>query len=142
MHRTYAGVYHYRGPLGQRSRCYLHVFEGDPGTLPVVIATELPDNPGTSITNSAALVASQVWRELLPQAQEGLRYFEHYLPRHPDARGRATVDEDMDEVNFTIIGRYRLVNPVWHRSGRVAVEALIGAPLQLPVSSVTGREHP
>lgn len=61
MRCTYDGPFAYRGPLRQPSRCHVQVYEGGAGTLPVVIANELPENEGTSITN-AAEQATTAWR--------------------------------------------------------------------------------
>jgi hypothetical protein len=126
MRCTYNGPFAYRGPLGQSSQCHLQVYEGDAGTagtLPVVIATELDDNPGTSITSAAEQIASLVWRTLLPQAREGFIWYEHY-PARP---GRFPADETVDEVTFTPLGPCKLVAPEWRPSSRATVEALIGA---------------
>jgi len=68
--RSYDGMFRYAGPTGHEGRCYLQVFERR-GTLPVV-AWETKDNPGASVTNSAAQVATQAWRRLLPRAREGI----------------------------------------------------------------------
>jgi hypothetical protein len=97
-HCTYTGLVDYRGPRGQFSRCHVQVYEGPGGTLPVVIAPELDDNPGTSITHAAEQVASLVWRALLPHAREGFRWIEHY----PARQGGYPRKEDVDEVTFTL----------------------------------------
>jgi hypothetical protein len=44
-------VYPYRGYGGSRANCHLRMYEMADYT--VIIATELPDNPGTSVTNFA-----------------------------------------------------------------------------------------
>lgn len=68
--------------------------------LVVVIATELDDNPGPSITNNAEGVHANielVWRDAL--------VIEHYPPRS----GRYSWDETFDLVTI------RDGRPVWHR---------------------------
>lgn len=51
--------FRYWGFLNIPSRCRIRVFEPKEQPL-VVLATELPDNPGTSITNFAVPFATQV----------------------------------------------------------------------------------
>ncbi len=64
----------------------------------MTIATEAPNND-PSVTNSAAALATQVWRELLPQAREGLRWIEVYLDlRDPNPVYR----ERFAEVEFQL----------------------------------------
>lgn len=68
-------LFDYRGLGGCTSRCRVRIFPiphpgpacPDPGDLapteatgPIIILTELPDNPGTSITNAAEGLATQV----------------------------------------------------------------------------------
>jgi hypothetical protein len=49
--------------------CHVRVYE-HPGRLPVVIAGDLEDNPGTRLTNGIELVAHAVQQELLPDGRE------------------------------------------------------------------------
>ncbi|HET8627465.1 MAG TPA: hypothetical protein VFL91_08600 [Thermomicrobiales bacterium] len=135
MRCTYDGMLAYRGPLGQPSRCHMQVYEGGSDRLPVVIASELPENEGTSITNAAGQVATQVWRTLLPHAREGIRWIEHY-PAQEDAPGRYRREESFDEVTFHLVGPFEVAAPRWTPSGRAAVEALIGHPLHEPTGPV------
>ncbi len=76
--RSYDGTFRYIGPTGHEGRCYLQVFERR-GALPVVLVWETKDNPGASVTNAAAQVATQAWRRLLPQAKEGIIFVEGYI---------------------------------------------------------------
>ena len=58
------------------SKCRLRAFE-EAGKRTVVITTELPDNPGTSVTNAAALIAEQVY-QWLERPERGITLIEHY----------------------------------------------------------------
>jgi hypothetical protein len=136
MRCTFTGRVAYRGPLGQPSECHVQVYEGA-GTLPVVIATELDDNEGTSITNAAGEVATHVWRTLLPHAREGFRWIEH-CPAHEDTVGRYRHAESFDAVTFRLVGAFALATPDWRPSSRAAVEALIGTPI--PLARAVGEE--
>jgi hypothetical protein len=121
VYRSYDGYFTYTASLGRTSRCHLQVYEAA-GRLPLVLATEAPDNPGPSITNSVAELATQVWQQLLPHAREGLRFFEVYVGRGADTpRG----DETFDEVTFQIAGA-GLTRPHWRPRSRAAVDVSSG----------------
>jgi len=128
--RSYDGVFRYTGPTGHEGRCYLQVFERR-GALPVVLAWETKDNPGASVTNAAAQVATQAWRRLLPQAKEGIIFVEGYIdPRHV----HIAPGERFAEVTFDLDGD-ALHSPRWRHRERAEVERLIGGPISLPVES-------
>lgn len=85
-----------------------------------VIATELPDNEGMSITNAAEEVAMQVCQFYeIPIAQ--LVWIEHYPQR-------ADIDETFDAVDFEIVHNY-FSNPSWKPTSRTLAEELIGCSL-------------
>ncbi len=65
--RSYDGMFRYAGPTGHEGCCYLQVFERR-GALPVIVACETKDNPGASVTNAGASIATQAWRQLLSHA--------------------------------------------------------------------------
>jgi len=77
----------------------------------LVIATELPDNPGQSITNAAEELATQVCQqfEISPLS---LMWIEHYI--HEDSE----LEETYDLVLFTWDGD-RFIDPRWHRLSSV-----------------------
>ncbi len=102
--RSYDGPFRYTGPTGHEGLCYLQIFERR-GALPVVLAWEEKSNPGASVTNAAAQVATQAWRRLLPQAREGIIFVEGYVdPRQlhlaPGERfAEVTFDLDGDALH-------------------------------------------
>lgn len=107
-------IYHYPGFGGAPSHCRLRVWR-DPDFAPVVIVYELDDNPGTSVTNRAELLAWQVWNEL--ERPRPFNYFESYT--RPD--GERTYDEvqfDLAETGF--------FNPQWLRWEADDVVSLLG----------------
>jgi len=125
--RSYDGVFRYVGPTEHEGRCYLQVFERR-GALPTVIACELRDNPGASVTNAAAQIATQAWRRLLPTAKEGIVFIEVYVdPR----RMHSALGERFAEVTFDLDGD-ALHSPRWRHRERADVEALIGGPVSVP----------
>jgi hypothetical protein len=110
-------VHTYLGPWAPGAVCRIRVYR-PAGFPPVVVATELPENENTCITNAAEELAADVLASYLPDRAGDDRPFvwiEHYHPR-PELRG----------------GRRRLVigTPWWRRPTREGVEALIGGPLE------------
>jgi hypothetical protein len=59
MRQTFDGIHHYAGYHGSRAHCRLRIY-ADPDRPTVVIATEAPDNAGTSITHAAETLAAGV----------------------------------------------------------------------------------
>ncbi len=148
MRLVYAGPFDYKGFFGHLARCYIRIWTGR-GQLPVVLATELPDNPGTSITNAAELVAAQVWQQLLPdvpEAREGFDWIERY-PARPGRHAplhRAMDGETLDLVTFALgekrdgvqqLAMDRSAHP-WQRISRADVERMIGGPLPMGLDEV------
>ena len=70
-------VFVYKGYHGCESKCEIEIQRMIYVGRVVVVATELPDNPGTSITNMAEQLATQVCRaqNIAPQH---LVWIEHY----------------------------------------------------------------
>jgi hypothetical protein len=126
--RSFDGPLTFRSASGGEGRCYLSVYERK-GSLPVVIAYELASNEGPSVTNAAASIATQVWRQLLPDAKEGIIFVEAYrdIPRRA-----GQPSERFAEVLFDLDGN-ALHSPRWRHIERADVEALIGGPASLPV---------
>lgn len=142
MELTHAGMFDFKGSNGFPSRCYVRIWRGR-GSLPVVIATELPDNPGQSITNAAEALASQVWARLLPEAREGFVWVERYLAYGRSYHSSAhdgDIEETLDLVTFDIVrGRELTMReslPPWRRVSRAYVEELIGASLSMQTDEV------
>jgi hypothetical protein len=73
-------IYRFKGYWGCDSRCGLRFFRRGPRAL--VIFTELPDNPGTSVTNFIEGLATAIRRERCPDlVPQRLYVVEHYLKR-------------------------------------------------------------
>ncbi len=101
-------IYEYAGYFGRPARCRLRLYR-DPDGPAAVLVPELPDNPGTSVTNRAGKLAEAVCSEF-GLDPDTLTCIEHYP--NPD--------------------RYRRVTfrPIcWEAVTRDRVEALIGQPL-------------
>ena len=93
----------------------------------VVIATELEDNPGTSVTNAAERLATAIWH-LLERPLNGMIWVEHYTDR-AFIGGRPTFKERFDIVEFEADSWQGLKKPKWRSSTKEEVEALVGQAL-------------
>lgn len=127
-------IYVYRGYHGCESRCRLRVYRPE-GKPPVIIASEEEDqNPGTSITNMAEEIATDVCR-IYGLAHEPFIWIEHYDDRGDPAKRRGLGDafgrvsgESFDVVMFLRRGT-RLSGPEWCPITKAEVEDLIGEAL-------------
>jgi len=128
--RSFDGPFTYTSARGAEGRCYLMVYERK-ASLPVVIAYEVASNEGPSVTTAAASIATQVWRQLLPDAKEGIIFIEAYKDTQ---RLAGESSERFAEVIFDLDGD-ALHAPRWRHRERAEVERLIGGPVGVPVES-------
>ena len=78
MKKTHDYIHRYRGYWSDGGRCCIRIYQED-GRVPVVICSQLPDNPNTSVTNMAEYLAAEIIEEhSLPTP---LTWIEHY-PEH------------------------------------------------------------
>ncbi len=130
MQRVYTGPFEYPNLGSGTTRCYLQVYYQDGEPL-VAIATELPDNDGTSVTNAIERIAGVI-REQFRVAHEDLIMIEHQLPRSTYRDGRLDLPEEFSRVRFLIRGgQFR--RPQWSHVLRAALEALIGQPFEVAI---------
>lgn len=126
-------IHHYQHPTTHRdgAHCRLRIYDNDAGA--VVILSELADNTGISVTNTAEELATEIAR-LYHLTPATTTWIEHYGPfSYSDGRR----DETFDEITFTwhngIASR-----PDWHRltvtellailPGDIEVEYRLAAP--------------
>jgi hypothetical protein len=101
----------FKGYFDRPSRCGLSILRVAGRVW--VIFTELPDNPGTSVTNRIEHLASEVYRRFLPnQAPEAIRWAECYPARD-------NVPGTLDEVTLAWNGK-EFTNPKWRRMHHVS----------------------
>jgi hypothetical protein len=135
---THDVVHGYAGFHNAPSHCRIRIYQQD-GRVPVVIATELADNPGTSITNLAEQLCAEVIRARFParfEEEEPVIWIEHYqrtpeeLRRHWPEFSRVTFHSRAPR-RVTRAGRdqLQLGTPAWSHLPRTAVEALVGQPV-------------
>ena len=124
MHLRYDDLFLYRGFHACLSYCWLRVYTA-PGQS-VVLATEMHDNPGTSITNAAERLEMNVARTF-GLALDSLRWVEHY-PARQGSNGRPGLPESFGLVTFMPTAQ-GLQYPEWRRLSMAQVEHMLGQPL-------------
>jgi hypothetical protein len=60
--KTHDYIHRYRGYWSDGGRCRIRIYHED-GCPPVVICSQLPDNPNTSVTNMAEYLAAEIIEE-------------------------------------------------------------------------------
>ena len=107
----------YDGYYGCDSHCRLRIFRD--GATVVAIVTEMPDNPGTSVTNAIEILDLKICTECACTPSTFM-LFESY----PD-------QDDLDLVRFHKVSTNPLEfsNPYWKRYTKVHVEGLLGVKL-------------
>lgn len=113
----------YRGLHGSPSVCRIRVYRGS-GDATLVIASELPDNPGTSITNVAEMLATEMeWRHC-PDPGDRMIWIEHYPVREALRGMRA--DEHFALVTFLRGDDGQLHSPRWQHIASDTLSTLLG----------------
>lgn len=102
--KVHDAPYAYRGTWDAEPEgvCRLRIFAQE-GRTPVMVCSELPENPSTSITNLAEILAAELIACYLPhrfEEMEPVVWLEHY-PAEPDPRGRAARRPTWDRVSFS-----------------------------------------
>ncbi len=139
-------IHQFRGYWSGGGVCRIELYTAD-GLPPLIVATELPENENTSITNLAEYVAAEVVERYLTADQLAghdppFIWVEHYPPTQ--AYGRRGRDERWDLVTFAHYRRertmanaprggwrYALGEADWCHLGREGFEALL-APYVAP----------
>jgi hypothetical protein len=116
----------YRGYHGTPSCCRVRVWE-QAGKPPVVIATELDDNPGTSVTNRIEVIATMMY-QMLERPETGLVIIEHYEER-TWAGGRTLLPERFARVEMEWTRNKGFVAPKWTALTKMEVEQFVSGPV-------------
>jgi hypothetical protein len=125
VRKTHDYVHRYRGYLSDGGRCRIRIYHED-GSAPVVICSQLLDNPNTSVTNMAEYLAAEVIKERsLPTP---LTWIEHY-PEHEGEVGEYSLVMfsawELEEVCLGGIWRLRVGVPSWYHLRPEEVELLL-----------------
>jgi hypothetical protein len=124
MKKTHDYIHHYRGYWSDGGKCRIWIYREN-GQAPVVICSQLPENPNTSVTNMAEYLAAEVIRE--HELPTPLTWIEHY-PEHEGEIGEYSLVRfsswDLEEVRLGGVWRQRVGTPGWAPLRREGAEAL------------------
>ena len=133
MHLASGYIHPYKGAGGRPARCRVRIYlPDDIRDAPVVICSELPNNLGGSITNSAEVIAAGVIRShRLPTP---LVWIEHW-PKESTG-GEETFElvvfssyEVEERAPYLGETRARIGTATWKSLDRASVEVLVGGKL-------------
>jgi hypothetical protein len=110
MHLASAYIHPYKGAGGRPAQCRVRIYlPDDVRDSPVVICSELPNNPGGPVTNSAEVIAAEVIRS--HELSTPLVWIEHW-PKESTG-GQETFDWWSSRAM-----RSKSEHPTWERRGR------------------------
>ncbi len=113
-------VFRFKGMGVHDSRCGVQIIQRDGAAT--VILTELPDNPGTSVTNAIEDIATLIYKERLADlAADAITWIEHYPQRGKIA-----------ETHDRVILQWEPSTPHW-QGGRVAGTGKFSHPTWMPM---------
>ena len=115
-------LYGYPGLRTCDSKCDLEIVRSV-GWTTLVICTELENNPGTSVTNAAEMIATRLCQEDPTMDPEGLIWIEHY-PERSAGRGQQPSPETWDMVVFTYRAGQTFRRPAWRRVSAEEVQTI------------------
>jgi hypothetical protein len=131
MHLASDYIHPYRSSEGRPSRCRVRIYlPEEEQDAPVVLCSELPHNPGGSVTNSAEVIVAEVIRShRLPTP---LVWIEHWPEESTDG-GAETFElvvfsryEVEERAPYLREGRAWIGDATWKKLDRTTVEALVG----------------
>ena len=115
-------LYEYPGFRNCYSKCDLEIVRSV-GRTTLVICTELENNPGTSVTNAAEIIATRLCQEDPTIDPEGLIWVEHY-PERSAGRKQTPYPETWDMVVFTHRAGRTFRRPTWRRVSAEEVQTI------------------
>jgi hypothetical protein len=130
MHLASDYIHPYKDAGGRPSHCRVRIYLSDDVLdAPVIVCSEVPNNPGGSITNSAETIAAEVIRA--NELPTPLVWIEHWPKETTD------VEETFELVVFSsyeVVERTPYLGETWAWSGgatwrqwdRASVEVLVG----------------
>jgi len=131
MHLASDYIHPYKDAGGRRAHCRVRIYLPDEvRDAPVVVCSEVPNNPGGSITNSAEVIAAGVIQaNRLPTP---LVWIEHW-PKESTEGGAETFDlvvfssyEVTERAPYLRETRAWIGDATWKPLDRTSVEALVG----------------
>jgi hypothetical protein len=124
-------IHPYKDAEGRPAHCRVRIYlPDDPGDALVVICSELPNNPGGSITNSADVIAAGVIRA--HELPTPLVWIEHWT--------KEATDGEEETFELVVFSSYKVVerapylgetrawigDATWKPLDRASVEVLVG----------------
>jgi hypothetical protein len=133
MHLASDYIHPYKDAGGRHAHCRIRIYLPNyVRDAPVVLCSELPNNPGGSITNSAEVIAAGVIR--VNELRTPLVWIEHW-PKE-SSEGQATFDlvvfsiyEVSERAPYLGETRTWIGEPSWKPLDRATVEVLVGGKL-------------
>ena len=131
MHLASDYIHHYKDTGGRSAHCRVQIYlHEDTRDDPVVICSELPNNPGGSITNSAEVIAAGVIRA--NELPTPLVWIEHW-PKESSDGGEETFElvvfssyEVVERAPYLGETRARIGDTTWKTLDRASVAILVG----------------
>jgi hypothetical protein len=124
-------IHPYKDAGGHPAHCRVRIYlPDDMRDTPVVICSELPNNPGGSITNSAEVIAAGVIRA--NELPTPLVWVEHWPEESTDGGEETFELVDFSRYQVTerapYLGETRawIEEPTWKPLDRASVEVLVG----------------
>jgi hypothetical protein len=124
----YDQVSDFRFPNRPHLLCHVRIFDRHPSP-PVVVLTEIADNPGASVTNASEHIATELRSRFALLRSTDPIWIEHYNGESytpdlfaPDRFGTITFTYDKERQ------RYRA--PEWRVLASPELQSLLGAPLE------------
>ncbi len=107
--------FHFKDPNKAKSKCGIRILVKDNNA--VVVLTELPDNPGMSITNCYGHIATIIKKQYLKEFDhKQIMWLEHYLDREEyygkETKTLTIEDETFDQVLLKWANN-RYIAPNW-----------------------------
>jgi hypothetical protein len=130
MHLASDYIHPYKDAGGRRARCRVRIYlPNDVLDTPVIVCSELPNNPGGSITNSAETIAAGVIRA--NELPTPLVWIEHWPEE--TTQGHETFElvvfssyEVVERAPYLGETRAWIGEATWKRLDRATVEVLVG----------------
>jgi len=130
MHLASDYIHPYKDAGGRPAHCRVRIYlPEDRHDVPVVICSELPNNPGGSITNSAETIAAGVIRA--NELSIPLVWIEHW-PKETTERQETfelvvfSSYEVIERAPYLGETRARIGDAIWKTLDRASVEILVG----------------
>ncbi|MBM3404260.1 MAG: hypothetical protein FJY10_05165 [Bacteroidetes bacterium] len=113
-------IYDYKGQWDSPSRCGLKVYQRSDGHFVIVVTELYTGNPGTSVTQWCAPLATTLIGEYGIEPEQLI-----FIERTPDTGSKLVfLRETFDRVSFTWDG-IKYTSPEWQRLSREEVDKLL-----------------